>query len=186
MKKLCLGASITKKPGYINADLAGADVNFDFEKFPYPFKDNYFDEVYSKGTLDHLKDYYGVMREIYRICKPNALVHIVVPFYHCANSFLPTHHQHFTYIHFWSYSPEMRHSQTPELAIDRGDSTYEIEEFKTIPSKFFRFIPDIKIGRHIGLRYVIGMLLGDVVVGLDVKMRVIKPSHPDKNQESMK
>lgn len=91
MRKLNFGSGNEKKEGYINADLEGADVNFNFNEFPYPFKDNYFDEIYTKDTLDHLDDFLKVMEELHRITKPDGKVRVIVPFYNSSLSVMLTH-----------------------------------------------------------------------------------------------
>jgi len=160
-----------KLKGYITADLEGADYNFDFNKFPYPFPDNYFDEIFARSSIDHLDDFFGVMKEFHRISKPNAKIVIIGPFYNCATSYMPTHKQHLTFHHFYTLS---RTSPTPE----RGKNfpyKMEIIEFKTISGMFGKLIPDIQFNKtKPGLRYLIGMLLGDVVRSLYVELKVIK------------
>ena len=59
MKKLNLGCGQNILKDYVNLDamkLDGVDVIHDLEKFPWPFKDNTFDEVYTSHTLEHLTD----------------------------------------------------------------------------------------------------------------------------------
>jgi len=175
IKKLNFGSGTDVKEGYVNADLSNADVNFDFDKFPYPFEDNYFDEIYAKETIDHLSDYFAVMMELYRISKPNAIIHIITPFYHTAKAHKPTHHYHFSYAYFIGLSKDKVEREVIAERIEtHKDINCEIVEFKTIPHKFFKWIPDIKLGKHIGLRYVLGMIFGEIVQELDVKLIVIK------------
>jgi SAM-dependent methyltransferase len=57
-----------------------ADVIWDLEKFPYPFKNNEFDAIYMRHCLEHLSDTFKVMKEIHRITKPNGRVRILVPY----------------------------------------------------------------------------------------------------------
>jgi SAM-dependent methyltransferase len=57
-----------------------ADVIHDCEKFPYPFKDNEFDAVFMQHSLEHFQDTVAVMKEVWRITKPNGRVYIVVPY----------------------------------------------------------------------------------------------------------
>ena len=62
------------------ADLPGVDVKHDLTKFPYPFKDNYFDEILSLGSLELINaDFIKIMEELHRICKPNAVIKIRSP-----------------------------------------------------------------------------------------------------------
>jgi SAM-dependent methyltransferase len=57
-----------------------ADVIWNLEKFPYPFKDSEFDAVYSHHCVEHLGDTLKVMEEIARITKPHGKVTMLVPY----------------------------------------------------------------------------------------------------------
>jgi len=104
MKKLNLGCGLDIKKGYTNLDsikLKGVDVVYDLNKFPYPFKDNEFDEVYTSHVLEHLDDLVKVMKELKRICKPKAKIIIRVPHFSCGVSYRdPTHKRLFSYFTF--------------------------------------------------------------------------------------
>ena len=90
MKKKCLnlgcGKDIHKEnqqEEWINIDrfqLEGVDVKHNLTKFPYPFNDNYFDEILSLGTLELINaDFIKIMEELHRISKPNAIIKIRSP-----------------------------------------------------------------------------------------------------------
>ena len=55
----------------------------DLEKFPWPWEDNSVSEILMFHVLEHLgqktKTYLKIIKELYRICKPNAFVKIRVP-----------------------------------------------------------------------------------------------------------
>ncbi len=60
--------------------LQGVDVIHDLTRFPYPFKNNCFDEIVSLGTLELINaDFIKIMEELHRICKPNAIIRIRSP-----------------------------------------------------------------------------------------------------------
>lgn len=56
---------------------------YDLENTPWPWRDNYTDEIIFNHSLEHIGQdpvvFCKIMQEIYRICEPNALVHINVP-----------------------------------------------------------------------------------------------------------
>ena len=82
--KLHLGCGATILPGYVNLDktkLPGVDVVHDLEKFPYPFKENSFDEILAKHVFAFFPDLLKVMEELHRIMKPNGVLKVVVPYY---------------------------------------------------------------------------------------------------------
>ena len=61
-------------------DLPEVNVKHNLTKFPYPFKDNYFDEILSLGTLELINaDFIKIMEELHRISKNNAIIKIRSP-----------------------------------------------------------------------------------------------------------
>lgn len=82
----------------------GVDVVHDIEK-GLPFKDNEFDYVYTSHTLEHISNLDLVMKEIWRVAKPGALVEIIVPYWSFAGAVTnPDHKRVFTYNTFVYYS----------------------------------------------------------------------------------
>lgn len=70
--------------GYINVDKYGKhDMQHDLESFPWPWEDSSVDEIILNHVLEHLGQdteiYLNIIKQIYRICKDQALVHIAVP-----------------------------------------------------------------------------------------------------------
>ena len=84
MKKLNLGCGrdikkSNKEEIWINLDqfkLKGVDVAHNLDKTPWPFKSNYFDEIYARDVIEHLKDLFKTMKEIHRISKKNGRFYI--------------------------------------------------------------------------------------------------------------
>ena len=82
--KLNLGCGENRKPDCINVDKLGhPDVCHDLETFPWPWADNSVDEIVLNHVLEHLGEskavYLKIFQEMYRICKPDASIHIAVP-----------------------------------------------------------------------------------------------------------
>lgn len=100
MKKLNLGCGPEVRKGYVNMDrlsLRGVDVVHDLDVFPYPFKDNSFDEVYASHVLEHVDDLIKVMSEIRRISKPGARIVIKGPHFSSGLGYMdPTHKRLFS------------------------------------------------------------------------------------------
>lgn len=99
MADLCLnlGCGTKRLDGYINVDKFGnPDLRFDLETFPYPWENNSVAEIEMHHVLEHLGQqtevYLKIIQELYRICKPEAKVHITVP-HHRSDRFFhdPTH-----------------------------------------------------------------------------------------------
>ena len=102
--KLNLGCGKDIKKGYINLDfieLPGVDVVHDLNKYPWPFKNNEFDEIYASHVLEHLDNLPRAMEEIWRITKPNGRVIVRVPHFSCGINYQdPTHRRLFSYFTF--------------------------------------------------------------------------------------
>ncbi len=100
--KLNLGCGHDYKPGWINCDTASthnvkADKFFDLEVFPWPFPDNYADEILLEQVLEHLPNTLGTINEIWRILKPGGIVRINVPYAKSDCAYQdPTHRKFFT------------------------------------------------------------------------------------------
>jgi predicted SAM-dependent methyltransferase len=112
-KKLNLGCGKDVKQGYINLDsarLKGVDVVWNLEKYPWPFKDDTFDEVLAIDVLEHLSDKIKPLEELWRITKDNAKIIIQVPNWNCEDAWVdPTHKQPYTNKSFDFFDPENFH-----------------------------------------------------------------------------
>lgn len=108
-KKLHLGSGLKVLKGYVNVDLTkkyGAEVVHNLEKFPYPFKNNEFDEILMDNVLEHLENTMKVMEELHRISKPGATIKIIVPHYSGAMAFGHiTHKRYFGSGSFDNFQP---------------------------------------------------------------------------------
>lgn len=101
MKKLNFGCGKDLKKGYVNADIAklpGVDAWFDFDQYPYPFKDNEFGEVYCRHVLEHTKNLIATMEELFRITKHNGTIKVICPYFAGQGAYNdPTHTRFFAY-----------------------------------------------------------------------------------------
>jgi predicted SAM-dependent methyltransferase len=84
--KLNLGCGPKRLEGWINADKAALfkpDQLVDLERFPWPWKDSSAEEVLLHHVLEHLGQtpdtFIGVMKELWRVCAPDARVRVYVP-----------------------------------------------------------------------------------------------------------
>lgn len=97
--KLNLGCGPNKLYDYVNVDIDkrfNPDVRWDLNKYPYPFKSNSAEEIFSEHCLEHLKDPARCFKEIYRILKPNAIFHLIVPHFSQGST-------HFFHLHNFNY-----------------------------------------------------------------------------------
>ncbi|MCC7275589.1 MAG: hypothetical protein IT561_23165 [Alphaproteobacteria bacterium] len=97
--KLNLGCGMRKLDGHLNVDASPhcePDLLVDLEVLPWPFETSSAEEIVMSHVLEHLGQapavYLGIIKELYRVCRPDALVRVVVPHPH-HDDFLtdPTH-----------------------------------------------------------------------------------------------
>ncbi len=83
MNKLNIGCGKDIKEGYVNLDVVdyGGNRIHDLNKFPYPYEENSFDEVYASHILEHLDNFHDYITEIYRILKPGGILIVYAPFF---------------------------------------------------------------------------------------------------------
>ena len=84
--KLNLGCGGDYRDGYVNVDkyqVARVDQIVDLEDLPWPWETNSVQEVILKHVLEHLGQapnlFLKIIKELYRVCRPGADVHIEVP-----------------------------------------------------------------------------------------------------------
>ncbi|MFA6570653.1 MAG: methyltransferase domain-containing protein [Bacteroidota bacterium] len=97
---LDLGCGTVKVSNAIGVDkfpIKGVDILAELDKYPYPFANDTFDEIYLNDVIEHLPNTILTMEEIYRICRPNARVFIrVVNWNSHYTAMDPTHVKAFT------------------------------------------------------------------------------------------
>jgi predicted SAM-dependent methyltransferase len=106
--KLNLGCGFDKREGWLNVDNfpeCEPDRMLDIEQLPWDLPTDGFDHVLMKHVLEHVgaafDQFAGVMRELYRILKPNGVLEIHVPhFRHDTYWSDPTHVRAFTPLTF--------------------------------------------------------------------------------------
>ena len=106
--KLNLGCGDKKVAGYVNVDKYGnPDLRIDLNIFPWPWKDNSIDEIYSYGYFEHAIQFMRTWRESHRVLIPNGILHLVVPHARSAQTPWPEQHLHqfsiYTFKHHLMY-----------------------------------------------------------------------------------
>lgn len=96
MSKLNLGCGPDYRDGWVNVDSGNckSDVKHDIEQIPWPFDDNSVENIEMQHILEHIHriNFIHVVREMYRVCKNGAFIHIISPYAGSDNFFTdPTH-----------------------------------------------------------------------------------------------
>jgi SAM-dependent methyltransferase len=79
------------------------EVIHDLNKFPWPFKNNEFDEVLARHVFEHLNDVVRTMKEIGRILKSNGILKIWVPYFASPDAYVDLTHKHFFTLKSFDY-----------------------------------------------------------------------------------
>ena len=99
-----------QEPNAVGLDLSSdsaADALCNLNQLPWPVRDNAATKIYFSHVIEHLEDVMGAMREIHRIARPGARVHIVTPHFSSHNSYTdPTHRRHLTSESFQYFTGE--------------------------------------------------------------------------------
>jgi hypothetical protein len=84
--RLNLGCGFNSIPGFLNVDrspVCHPDLVFDLETQPWPWETNSVREVLFYHAMEHMggdsQVFLGLIRELYRVCAPNARVRVVTP-----------------------------------------------------------------------------------------------------------
>ncbi|MBR9705528.1 methyltransferase domain-containing protein [Candidatus Pacearchaeota archaeon] len=171
--KLNFGCGKDIKKGYVNLDhvsINGVNVVHDINKFPYPFKDNEFEEILCIGSLEYVDDLFKVMQELYRISKPGAIIKINGPYWHSSACY-----PHLTTFNIDSFK-----------YFDENDSysyytkaRFKLIKVKLIPSKAGKLIPRLPIPRKLfpnvlDFRHLVSYFLGEIILRVYFELKVVK------------
>lgn len=102
---LNIGCGKTRIPGSIGVDQEKignfVDVVHDLDVVPYPFQDNFADEIHFYHVLEHLNDPIRKMEELHRILKHDGILHVRVPHFSSMGAFTDlTHKRPFGFLSF--------------------------------------------------------------------------------------
>lgn len=98
----------------MNVDAIGFEgaMRFDLNLKRWPFSDDQFDMVYAKDILEHLDSVVDAMREIWRVSRHGAIVHVHVPYAGTVSHHTDiTHKRGFTYLSFDYFDKGTSHGQ---------------------------------------------------------------------------
>jgi SAM-dependent methyltransferase len=109
-RTLHIGCGPSSKDGDVGIDILdgpAVDIVHDLNRFPWPIDDEQFDVILCKDVLEHLIDIPGVLREISRVARDGATIHISVPTGSSPDLFTdPTHIRGFGHRSFDYFDPD--------------------------------------------------------------------------------
>lgn len=146
IRKLNLGCGTDIRGECVNLDivkLPGVDVIWNLDVYPWPFKNNEFDEIYAgSNILGFVGDFRKAIEEIWRISKHNTKIYVESPLYPSINCFSDPHTKKiFTYNSFVYFEPGHKfgyYSNAKFRTIKR-----EIILFRNTNLRFLNFIPNL-------------------------------------------
>jgi len=162
-KKLNFGCGKDIRKGWDNVDIQkGVEVfkSFNFNIFPYPLKENSYDYVLVNQVLSYLNPR-KTLFELHRLCKPDAIIHIEVPYYNNKGAFNDMEH-----LHYFSDLTFKILANDPEMIDDINK--FEIIKLELIPTIVGKFI------YFKWLREKLALFFGGLISQVHVDLRVIK------------
>jgi len=108
--RLNLGCGLRRRDGFFGIDhvqLPDTDILADLNEPLSRLPDGSVAEIYTRHTLEHVRELLPLMAEIHRVCRPDARIEIVVP--HFSNPYFysdPTHVRHFGLYTFFYFADE--------------------------------------------------------------------------------
>jgi SAM-dependent methyltransferase len=148
--KLNLGSGNKKIPGFVNLDirpLLNVDIVWDLNK-GIPLTDNTVEEILANDIIEHIPDTIRLFKELYRVCKPGAIIKIKVPYCQSTAAFQdPTHKSFFTEETFCYFNPKEREKRNlpnycPEVNFEivKIDYWYTFRGARFLPEFFKSFL----------------------------------------------
>ncbi len=142
-EKLNLGCGRDILRDSVNLDmvkLQGVDIVHDLRNFPYPFKENTFEEIKSYGTIELIDaDFIKIMEELWRICKKSAIIKIRCPaFPNMCSAQDPLTKKFMTYRTF-DYFCDYWHYSKARFKIRKRKYIFSINKFRWVDSMINAF-----------------------------------------------
>lgn len=163
MKKLNFGSGEVIKEGWDNADIEkhnGANIIFDFNKFPYPIKDNTYDYILANHVLEHLRYPSETIEEFGRIAKDGCTLEINLPHMNSEGAFNLGHISYWTKASFILLENPVGWEKPKSYRL-------RILKLEIIPTWFHKYTPK-------WLAFFLSRFLRGVYSEIRCKMRVIK------------
>lgn len=179
--KINLGSGTKRYPDFINIDSdAGSNPDYvlDIEKDRLPFEDNSVEHVLAYHILEHLGDgLFHCMKELYRVCKHGAGIHVRVPHPRHDTFLIDPTHKRPIYPHTLDMFSQKRNikdmenngSETPIGLINKVD--FEVVGYDYVLDDYW--LPKFQKYTEEECEHV-ARSMNNVILEIDIKMMVIK------------
>lgn len=165
--KLQLGCGTNPLKGYINLDVeryGWIDIVHDLDRYPWPFEDNQFEEIYANSVLEHISDLIRCFGEAHRILKPGGILKGGVPWYNYEGAAGdPTHKHFFTKTTFLYLTANRRYSYCHKTGV------WEIVKLEVTPTRWGKLIPFNKKALAFA-----GGFIGNLVHKIHFELKAVK------------
>jgi len=150
--KINIGSGFKRYDGFLNIDddpLVNPDYLLNIETDPLPFEDNSVDEIRAYHIMEHIGEgFIPFMKELYRVCKNDALLDIIVP-HHLHDSFWgdPTHRRPITVNVMYHFSKKWCLQQQETWGSSNGmagkyNIDFDMEHYEFVPDSFYNELID--------------------------------------------
>lgn len=164
MKKLNFGCGPDIKKGWDNCDIQEEKgvISFDANKFPYnKLRDNYYDYIYIRETLEVLIEPDKVLLELWKKTKKDGIIEIEVPYHNNKGAVNDLQVKHF-------FNDDVFRIFVEQICVINKNKKFEIREIKLKPTKVGKFIPKAIRER------ILAVFIGGIISKVNVKLRAIK------------
>lgn len=171
--KINIGCGEKYLSGYINCDVCKnikTDMSFDLTQLPWPFPDNYADEIIMIDVLEHLRDSKQYIIELHRILKPNGILRIDVPYAFSDGAVQAYDHKAF----FTEKSLDSFCGKYKCFIL--GDPLFKMLKFRFLSVKN---TPRSRLRNLIPCRRLLRHFLRNMYDGLSWELQKIDPTKPD-------
>ncbi|MFM7312017.1 MAG: class I SAM-dependent methyltransferase [Cyanobium sp.] len=189
--KLNLGCGQRHLGGYINVDKYGSpDLRHDLETFPWPWDNDSVSEIKLIHVLEHLgqstQTYLDIIKEMYRVCRHEASIHIIVP-HHRHQYFFddPTHVRAITPMGMELFSKRLNRSWVEGGAANSPlglylDVNFELKSVILHPSQdWFRLHPEEPVDTTMLMRE--SNIYNNLIEQIEMELIVIKEEEPHQS-----
>ena len=118
-----------------------ADIIWDLEKIPYPFKDKSVDIVHMSHVLEHLDEPENCLKEIYRILKKDGIFICKVPHYSSATTVSFLQHKHFFNLAAFQTKPFSKYFKLKKIKLNY--SVFRDNFFRKVVNNVLSFFANL-------------------------------------------